>query len=291
MDNRTIYIEIIKFKSVHGSITHYFHFLYGVLIPLILVYNKYSKKYNNIIFLVDYIDIMFKILLQLPFDIKLKDKKYNIKTINKRQIYLKPLDVFPEQSKKQDLLLKSGHAGKITYKKYKIINKFFKASIKNYNLLIPSKKYNVVIIERKTNNSYKTIIEEHILKYDIYKTSGSERRQIINHKEFVNFIKEYYKDYKCINVSLEYLSLFQQYYLFNNADLVIAQHGAGCGNIIFMKQKKFIEINVENGLQLFADIAETCKIDYYNYKTTENNTLIDLDKFKMFLDNNNLVFL
>lgn len=33
------------------------------------------------------------------------------------------------------------------------------------------------------------------------------------------------------------MSIFEQYYLFNNTDIVKAQHGAALANIIFMNSK------------------------------------------------------
>lgn len=37
------YVHILL-RSLHGSIAHYFHFMYGVLLPIILEYIEYSKS-------------------------------------------------------------------------------------------------------------------------------------------------------------------------------------------------------------------------------------------------------
>ena len=77
-----------KLSSAHGSITHYYHFFYGVFIPLILEYIEYKKKYEFVTFIInDDISPFFRILFELPIDIKLQCffKDYNILNIEKKK--------------------------------------------------------------------------------------------------------------------------------------------------------------------------------------------------------------
>lgn len=63
-----------KLSSLHGSITHYFHFFYGVLIPMILEHIKNKKNNEQVSFIIgDDLGNMLKLLLQIPFNLNLKN--------------------------------------------------------------------------------------------------------------------------------------------------------------------------------------------------------------------------
>jgi capsular polysaccharide biosynthesis protein len=126
----------------------------------------------------------------------------------------------------------------------------------------------------------------------LLKVSGKETRSIVNHKEFVEFIKKKFNKKKILNISLEYISIFDQYTLFNNAKIIFAQHGASLTNIIFMKPKtKFIEIidkDKYNDENWFLDIGIASKIEHYQYITEAPHVKIDLEDFKNYLIDNNI---
>jgi capsular polysaccharide biosynthesis protein len=116
----------------------------------------------------------------------------------------------------------------------------------------------------------------------------------------VELIKNKYKHLKCINISLEYLPIFEQFHLFNKAKLVIAQHGAALANIIFMKKKtQLIEIInkvlLDQGENWFKPISKISKIKHYQYITVnkdvkkfmdKDSVLLNLIDFEKFIDNN-----
>jgi hypothetical protein len=126
--------------------------------------------------------------------------------------------------------------------------------------------------------------------YEIFKTSGSERRNIQNFDELYKFCVSYYKKSNILKISLEYLPFFQQYILFNNAKLVILQHGAALSNLIFMKKNKtIIEIIPMSSFKnstcnIFFPLSKTCKIKHYQYLTNSDHPTIDIDDFKQFLN-------
>jgi hypothetical protein len=279
--DRTFYL--LKFNSLHGSVQHYFHFLFGVFIPLII---ENSKRTNKKTYLIqDDLGPMLKILLELPLDVKFLTNETNYE-----KIYLIPLDVQPIPTKKDLELIKKGWAKHITREDVITIQNYMNDMIKNKNLISNNYDYDIVIIERLTNESYETINVSKNEYEDIMKTSGSDRRVIINHKEFVEKIKQLYPTKKIINVSLEIMSIFEQYKLFQNANVIVAQHGACLGNIVFMKKKSCVielishaKIKSDNW---FLPISKICDVMHYQYLTDYEKTTIDLNDFEMFMTSN-----
>lgn len=122
------------------------------------------------------------------------------------------------------------------------------------------------------------------------KTSGEERRSIKNHEKFVKNIRNIFVDSDIINISLENLPLFDQYFLFNNSKIVIAQHGAALGNIVFMKENSIVieiisKTKLYKGEDWFSPISKECGIKHYQFITEEEHAIIDNSKFKKFIKN------
>ena len=295
--NTHIYIEFTNIKSLHGKITHYFHFIYAVFIPIIIRYIELSKSNKKITFIInDNLGPFFRILLQLPIDIKLKPF-FRVDNITVNKEFLIPLDIHPTRKNKNLLLVKKKLADFFDYNKFQIINNWIKKEIVLNNLTIFSIKYDIVIIERKIDVSYQSYItlikDEQNTTKKMSATVGSERRSIINHKEFVESIKKYFPKKKILNISLEYLPLFEQYNLFNNAKIIIAQHGAALANIIFMKSNSLIiEIMTQDllnrGSNWFMPISKTCKINHLQYVVNDYYVKININDFTHFMDKNNI---
>ena len=65
---------LFELYAVRGSIKHYFHFFFGILVPLVLEYIEYKKKYEYVTFIIkDDVGPFFRVLFELPIDIKLKE--------------------------------------------------------------------------------------------------------------------------------------------------------------------------------------------------------------------------
>ena len=276
--------------SVHGDIKHYYHFLLGVFIPMILEYIKYQKRYENITFIIDKnLGPFFRILFELPIDIKLKMFMPDFDELKIENKYLIPLDT-QLMNLKNISFIQRKYAGIFTYSIYKKINNWFHYQIDVNNIMIkPIQIYDIVIIERKTNICYKSLYSKKNKVNNIFKTSGSERRTIINHNEFVKNIKKYYPNNSVLNKPLECLSIYEQYYLFNNAKLIIAQHGASLANIIFINNiiGNVIEIVFKDRLKKdnwFESLAKSCNVRHFQYLTDAENVIIDISKFNIFLD-------
>ena len=149
-------------------------------------------------------------------------------------------------------------------------------------------RIDILIIERKTNKSYKSLYGKET--NNIFKKTGSERRYIMNHKEFVKYIKDYYPNKNIINISTEYIPIFEQYYIFNNTRILIGQHGASFANIIFMKKNSIvIEIMCKERLNenWFLELSKVCNnINYKQYLTDNEIVNINLNDFGDFLNKN-----
>jgi hypothetical protein len=94
------------------------------------------------------------------------------------------------------------------------------------------------------------------------------------------------------NVVLEKKSLFYQYQLFKNASIVIGQHGAGLGNIFFMRpNSNLIEIMSPWGRQgnHFKNLSNYLRINY-RYVFMENDIddvdISELVRISIGMDNN-----
>lgn len=291
-----IYVYFEKISSLHGAITHYYHFFYAVLIPIILKYIEYSKKYEKVVIVINNdLGPMLKILLALPIDIKLKS--YISPNIQLKNDYLTALDIAPNykntNKNPRDLIwIKKKYATFFTNAMYKKINKWFQEQInKNDLVLQPYIKYDVVVIERKTNMAYYS--KESLKKNNIFKTSGAQRRSIINHQIWFNAIKEYFKKLNCISISTEYLPIFDQYVLFNNAKILIAQHGAALANIAFLKENTtVIEIMtqklLDDGENWFVPLSNVAHVKHLQYVSNDFHININIQDFCKFMSANNL---
>ena len=283
---------LYELYAIRGDIKHYFHFFFAVMIPLILEYIEYKKKYEHVTFIIkNDVGPFFRILFELPIDIKLQNFLINNDDLNIEKKYLIPMDT-QVMNAKSLAWIKMKRASIFTHDLSKKINSWFNEQVTKYNFYVYPQNYiiDILIIERKTNISYKSLYSKKIKVNQIFKTSGSDRRYIINHKKFVESIKNYFPKKNVLNISTEYMPIFEQYYVFNNSKLVIGQHGASLANIIFMKNKcSVIEIMCKDRLKenWFLDLSKSCNnLNYVQYLTDEESVNIDLEDFKIFLDKN-----
>ncbi|MFH1358884.1 MAG: glycosyltransferase family 61 protein [archaeon] len=121
----------------------------------------------------------------------------------------------------------------------------------------------------------------------------AKRRKIVNEKEILTLLEK--KGFK--KVILSSFSVNEQARLFNNAEVIIASHGAGLSNIAFCNDKvKLIEIFSESYINpCYYIICNHKKIDY-NYLVGKkiiskekhplyDDIFVDTKKLLMMLDN------
>jgi hypothetical protein len=265
----------IKLNSNYGSITHYFHFFFAVLIPIILYHLK-NKEKNFII--TDDLGPMLKILYDIPLNIIFKCEE-NIKSY----IKLDALDSFKSK------YYYNKNYKKMTFEDKIKICSFFESNFPSYFSL---QKYDIILIERKIEEKYKLLdysSSKNKMIKNLGKKSGSERRYIKNHKDIAIELKKIFGN-KFKNISLENKPIMYQYFLFKHAKLIICQHGAALANIIFMQPNSCVlEIiplsKLKNeGEDSFKNISEMCKINYYSLETNEDIPIINIDSLKIIID-------
>jgi hypothetical protein len=297
------YIEIKKIYPLHGSVQNYYHFMMSVFIPILLDIIECSKKGIEPVYIFNTnFGPMLRILMELPINIKFRYSDIELcQNLDKdkliEQKLFKAYDMHPNPNilKRNLVMKKKGYGDFLKHSDYTNINKWMNDNIKKYDLDLV-KKYDILIIERKVHKSYEIVNSSkqsddksynNKLK-ELFKHSGKELRSIINHKEFVKFIKNLFPKKKVLNISLEYTSIFDQYKLFNNAKLIFCQHGASLSNIIFMKKDtQLVEIinkSKYDSDNWFVQLSKVCKIKHHQYVTDEAHVNIDLDDFKMYLE-------
>ena len=237
-----------------------------------LLKNKEANYANNIILLP-------------AFDI-FEEQKFSY--INKRlgndnsnfPIYEKKYVDYYSQNNESGLNKKLFHQIKEKYKVYNFTDKYFKLIMYKKSIVrflnntynsasIPTRKCKILLIERP----YKPFNADNIY---ILNTSG-QRRIIYNHDNLKNTLSKLYGG-DFMNVSLDNLTFEKQYHMFNNAKIVIAQHGSGLCNLFFSKpnfKTHLIEISPKWNQNLnvwFKNLSDLCEINYYNVKQPKMTT-------------------
>ncbi len=98
---------------------------------------------------------------------------------------------------------------------------------------------------------------------------SAKKRKIANEDE----VFELFKEYGFVRYDLENLSVLEQVALFNNADIVAGEHGAGFTNIIFSQPAtKILEIFQAKKRVMFWNLSQRLGLNHTCIKTIEYNT-------------------
>jgi hypothetical protein len=283
--------------SNEGSTQHYAHFLLGCLIPLILYIEKYNPaKVILKINIKNMLNIVNDVFNNIETNYVAIPKNYCndmfsyydyyirlYKHPNKNEKLLKAFDLFNDYFylkykdcvfdlekykllKKQYIMDKLDKTKKnefkiLKYKRYSDKLKINKKKIINFFLNHPKykNKYNkrIVLIER---------LRPIFVGNNIMDCFGGQRRIIHNHNELKRVLeKKYGNDF--LNIALDNLSIFEQFDLFYNAEIIIGQHGAGLTNIYFCKNNiKIIEITPKynDNNNWFKNLSHFLEYNYVN---------------------------
>lgn len=239
-----------------GNLDNYYHFIVDLLLPFDLIF---SKKIDNNFFFIEDNSPFIKIMIQLyPENINV------IKNINNLDSY----KILPLQG--------MSPLGVIVTRKQ--VEYFRKNIFSKLNIDINKKNNKILLIERLSPS-----------QNAITKNTGATRRSIINHQELKSTISSMVKDsFEFHNLELENMTFKEQINYFNEADLIIAQHGAGLVNCIWMKETtKVIELSHKYEGH-FRTLSKIKNLDYYIYFTNSPHATIDLTDFKNWLISKNL---
>lgn len=288
ISSSTDYVNIV-FECLEGSVTHYFHFFYGALVPLILhaLENGHGTPSAPLYCIVTDIGPMKRILCELPLNIielrgpeltssRFHDDKSQRRARRPDELALKAFDAYNNE------FYTDGYVEKLPKSKLRKIVQFFEDSMPSYLKALPV--FDIILIERATDSYYSTACKD---RTEIYKSSGSERRSLSNHQQLVATLCERYGSRFC-NIVLERSSIYYQYMMFCNAKVVIAQHGAALSNIIFMmptggvKDTKVrgtvVEINPPWSRQAehFKNLAHSCGVPHASVLQTADHSDVDI---------------
>jgi capsular polysaccharide biosynthesis protein len=121
---------------------------------------------------------------------------------------------------------------------------------------------------------------------------NSNRRKIVNEASIIELLE---KD-GFVAYTLEKLSVAEQIVLFSNAEIIVAEHGAGLTNIIFCQPAtKVIEIFHSRKVPTYFDISMQLNLDYVGcivpdeYKKVKDkqhslHTYVSLDYIQFIID-------
>ena len=323
MTNQKI-IPIYTF-SFMGSTTHYAHFFFSVLIPLIdyEINNKNNSTYDlkvnigNMINILKYIFkdrvinnyIFTKSSMYDIFNEYLKIKKNNYKNNDKNndKIILNAYDLFDDstfQYVKPNLKINNSKLNILMKKYFFQENLTQKENLERKNLYYTSLYNKLINIRPNILNYFDNLIKNNKYKFkynlknikivlinrpkpikieqNLFKTTSGQRRFIYNYNELEKELLEKFKKYIHV-VNLDSMNIFDQYLIFNNARIIIGQHGAGICNIFFMNPKlkcELIEITPDwnNNNNWFKNISKLCNIQYSNIEQPPM-TLEETQKF------------
>ena len=290
--------------STQGHITHYAHAFFALLIPLIEYYrNKKSLVGlnleinagsmmklvndlflpNNVTWLNNYSLLKSNIYDNYDVYLKMSYKRLTNK-LPKNVIMLDAYDIFDKMyydfvDKKLNVNIKQLNALLLRYFKGEKLNKT--DNIKRKKLLYTYLWHKLKRLQPIVCNYVSALSIKHVslnpsplillierprptfLTNDLYLNAGGQRRFIYNFEELSATLTGMWPNNVIVR-DVGALSIYEQYNLFSNADIIIGQHGAGLCNIYFSKANKvLIEILPEWGQNnWFKNLADFCELGY-----------------------------
>jgi len=263
----------LTIKNHSGSVEHYYHFLLGFLVPLVIEMENYQE---NKIFLssvfIRSCGPMDQHLLSLGYqNLKLINKNLHETAIsNKGVLANDPLNYQVVLGQDSGLDYDKNVLGRAT----KIIKKRLDTfhSHKNEKLKNSIDEPRVILIKRSLDHYYNSVNSE-------IKSSGIQRRSIANIEELEAALRLKFSNFNLL--ILEGTSLAYQLAEFRAADIVIAQHGAALANLIFARPgTKVIEIFPKGGKEseeCFRSLAKCLKLSHYSFEQDSKHAAIDVE--------------
>jgi hypothetical protein len=236
----------LSFKNFDGSVQHYFHFTLSFLVPLVIRLGNPPAEARSKKVVIRSCGPMDRHLLALNYP---------------------NLEIIPAFKHKFGV---SSLWGKIKAGEhilgYDAIDRYDKSVFRDAAQLVKARlniKKNeknsrfprVIIVNRSLDRFYNSRSSEK-------KGSGIQRRSIPNFQDLEKHLASICPNFK--SFVLEGASLAEQVEEFQNADIVIAQHGAALVNMIYCKpEAKIIEIAPPNPpAEFFALLAECLGLNY-----------------------------
>lgn len=233
-----------------GDTDNYFHFIFDLLLPLYLIF----KEFPNARVGLDFVEIGYL-------------KSYIFKIF--------PHQVFDSSQNSDQRIDMHGMNPLLVHIPLSVIQSFKTFIIEKLNIKLDNITNKVVLIER-TTQLYNNEKEAVRIK------TGSLKRSIKNHNALRDFLNcKVREELEVVNVKLELCPLEEQIQLFDKAHYVIAQHGAGIANIVWMRPESCIVEFRSDPLRLhYRFLAKYASINYFHYFQNGNHITLSLRRFK-----------
>lgn len=239
-----------------GNIEHYYHFIFDLVLPLFCLSNK---TFPNTMFLIEDFGIFTDRLLQIfPESVEIANGVNKQKNIHETKLI--------------------GMNPKYVFLKKEILEDLKQSICSRLKINIREQPRNILLIERMPPDEY-------FLSKAQVKGGGASRRSIINHAELLSTLASMIKSpFKFHNLQLEKMSFEDQISYFDRALVVIAQHGAGLANCIWMRSEAVvIEFSHDKNLDHFRLISKLRQLHYFFYKINSRHATIDIEDFTSWL--------
>jgi hypothetical protein len=253
--------------SHSGSVTHFYHFFFSCLVPL--VYFRSKNPYEPLSFVTP-VGQFRPIIDQLSLDLSyVPDENY-------KKLLLPSYDVYDNQYYRHPT------------QRYPSVPDDVRSTVINYIEKLSSNSSShhqdssrIILIERDHD--------------PISHSSGYSRRHIRNHHQLKLHLYQKYSSSQFQNIYLERMPFLAQYQLFRTSSLIIAQHGAALSNIFFMKSlssdscehhSHVIEISppYSRRSQYFYNLADSLSVSYSSIFQERNRGNVSVSEVSAHID-------
>lgn len=261
-------LELLDFQIHWGSVEHYFHFVFGLVIPLLSFLLEAKNKGKEKLYLVRSCGPMDRLLEELGLsELLIIPRKVHSKLVSENR--------YPTK--------------RITGKDYKGGEGNYRsedfASIRQYlcDRLQPKEKVigEPILIDRGAPPPFYSSKDCEL------KTSARQRRSIPNIEQLRSDVQTLCGN--CFLYYLENLSLQEQATVFGSAPLVIAQHGAALANILWMSRGAGVIEILPRGLPhtrstLFSELSGAFGLHYWLVPQEGDHAPVDSSVFQSVLE-------
>lgn len=246
--NKSIYLNPVPSYTCGGNIKHYYHFIFDLLLPLsFLIRNTTS----DVVFVLKDFGVLTAVLKDV-FDSRIRVA----------------LDFDDASIPQIELIGMNPYGVNINQFEYKWLKHYLMNAL---DIPVSKKRNKIILIERVSPDVYST-------KKAIREGGGGLCRSINNHKELKDALQQAVnQNYEFHNLRLENLSFKEQITIFDSAALVIAQHGAGLSNILWMhKNSAVVEFGYRE-IDCFGRLAKAIHLNYHVFNSQTKQKHIEVD--------------
>lgn len=250
--NKLIFLKPVSPRFCSGSVEHYYHFILDLVLPL----NCLTKNTPD--------DVTFVLKDFGPFTERVQHLfPGRVKIENEIKV--------PNNLKRTRLI---GMNPNGVYVTHKVIESFSQTIRQRCEVDQTGKPNKILLIERLPPDSYFTTEASK-------KGGGTLRRSIPNHADLESALRAIVKPpFELHNLRLEKINFNEQIDCFDKALIVIAQHGAGLANCLWMRPGSIVvELSNDESREHFRVISRLKKHQYHLYKTSSPHAAIDIEHF------------